>query len=161
MVSTTYVEVRSRVIRESKIIHKSPVAHPLARFFTEETVAMLFNITLEQIDRVECWKNIVYIHAQGVSRFVSYADFPAILGVETPINQDFLRWRKRWRKRWHSSLAPQFWQSFYAENFRNAESLSELFNWGKLVNSIKSVLTETVVVQLRSVFLEQKASWEF
>ena len=159
MVST--LEVRSHVIRESKIIHKSPVLHPLARFVTEETVAMMFNITLAQIDRVECWKNMVYIHAQGVSRFVSYADFPAILDVQAPENQDFVRWRKRWRKRWHSHLAPEFWQRFYTEHFRNAESLAQLYHWGKLVNVIKSLLSETVIEQLRSIFIEQKTYWEF
>lgn len=155
------IEVRSLVIRESKIIHRSPVLHPLARFVTEETTAMMFDIAPEQIERIECWRNIVYVHAEGVSRFVSYADFPAILGVQPPENQDFVLWRKRWRKRWHSRLAPEFWQRFYCQQFYNAQSVTELYSWGNLVNAIGSVLSQTVLEHLRQVFLHQRTCCQF
>jgi hypothetical protein len=86
------------VITESKIIHKSAIVHPLARFVTEQTVALMFNIQIEQIYQIQCWRYVVYVHGHGISKFVSYADFPAILEVEPPKAEDFVRWRKRWYK---------------------------------------------------------------
>jgi len=64
------------IIGESKINHKSPVLHPLVRFVTEETAALLFNLKPEEIYRIDCWRHVVYVHGKGVSKFVSYADFP-------------------------------------------------------------------------------------
>ena len=90
MISET--PTKSRTIAESKIIHKSPILHPLARFVTEETVALLFNIAVDEIYRIECCRYMVYVHAKGISRFVSYADFPPIVGVNTIALQDFGRW---------------------------------------------------------------------
>lgn len=78
-------------ITASKIIHKSPVLHPLARFVTEETIALLFEIKPEEIYRIECCRYVVYVYAKGISRFVSYADFPPILNVASPTSQDFSR----------------------------------------------------------------------
>ena len=76
------------VIRASKINHKSAILHPLVRFVTEETVALLLNLELEEIYRIDCWRHVVYVHGKGVSKFVSYADFPPILaffaGSPTP-----------------------------------------------------------------------------
>ncbi|MGL5058860.1 MAG: hypothetical protein ACRC62_02675, partial [Microcoleus sp.] len=80
----------------SKILHKSSVLHPLARFVTEETVALMFNIAVDDIYRIECCRYMVYVHAKSISRFVSYADFPPILEAESPKLQDFGRWYKRW-----------------------------------------------------------------
>lgn len=148
---------RSLNIRESKIIHKSATVHHLARFVTEETVALLFKIAPEQISRIECWQYVVYVNGVGVSCFVSYADFPAILAVDAPKAQDFVRWRKRWR----SKFAPQFWTEFYTHQFQYTLSVPELFEWGKLVGLVKSALSEAVLQKLRSLFANQKMYLEF
>jgi hypothetical protein len=148
---------RSQVIGESKIIHKSATVHHLARFVTEETVALLFKIAPEQIKRIECWQYVVYVHGVGVSCFVSYADFPPILAVDAPTTQDFVRWRKRWKRK----FAPQFWQEFYTHHFQCALSIPELFGWGQLVKLVKSALSEAVLEKLRKVFASQKICLEF
>ncbi|WP_293024134.1 MULTISPECIES: hypothetical protein [unclassified Moorena] len=62
---------------------------------TENTVALFFNIQPEEIYRIDCWQHVVYVHAKGVSQFVSYADFPPILGVDPPKTGDYDRWLKR------------------------------------------------------------------
>jgi hypothetical protein len=134
--------------------------HPLARFVTEDAVALMFNITIEQIDVIECWRHIVYVHAKGVSRFVSYADFPPILVVAPPNSQDFLRWRKRWRKRWDSKNAPDLWNKFYIHQFQCAISLNNLFDWGKIVSFVKSVLSAEALQKLREVYSQEKYAWE-
>ena len=139
----------SPVIRESKINHKSPVLHPLARFVTEETVALMFNIRIEDIRRIDCKQHIVYVHAKTVSRFVSYADFPPILGVRLPEWEDVARWLKRWRKRWLSHLAPPFWTEFYTYQFKHARSVAESQAWGQLVAWIRPILSVGAVQQLR------------
>jgi len=72
--------------------------HRLARFVTKKTAALLCKIKSSDIYRIECWGNVVYVHGKGVSKFVSYADFGPILGVEPPSEADFVYWRKRWRK---------------------------------------------------------------
>lgn len=148
---------RSQVVRESKIIHKSKILHYLARFVTEETVALLFKIAPEQIERIECWQYVVYVHGVGVSCFVSYADFPPILAVDVPTAKDFVRWRQRWR----SKLAPQFWLKFYTHHFEYTRAISELFERGQLVGLVKSVLSEAVLEKLRKVFANQKMYLEF
>jgi len=154
MVSTP--KLRSLVIRESKINHKSGILHPLVRFVTEETVALLFNLESDEIYRIDCWRNVVYVHGKGVSKFVSYADFPPILGVEAPTNQDFVRWRKRWK----ISLAPEFWKKFYKHQFKQASTELNLLCWGKLVAVIKSVLSLAAVEQLREAYQHEKYYWE-
>jgi hypothetical protein len=132
---------KSSAIGESKIIHKSPVLHPLARFVTESTVALLFNISTDDIYRIECCRYMVYVHAKGVSRFVSYADFPPILRVNPPSPQDFGRWYKRWK----GKLAPTFWTKFYTQHFQAAVSVDGLFEWGKLVATVKSVISASAL----------------
>ncbi|MEG4322071.1 MULTISPECIES: hypothetical protein [unclassified Microcoleus] len=136
----------------SKIIHKSPVLHPLARFVTEETVALLFNISTDQIYRIECCRYMVYVHAKGISRFVSYADFPPILGVELPKPQDFGRWYKRWK----GKKAPSFWIQFYTHQFKNATAADKQLAWGNLVAVVKSLLSETALQQLRDAYIYEK-----
>jgi hypothetical protein len=49
------LQEKTLVIRESKIVHKSPVIHNLARFVTEKAVCLMFNLSLEDIYTVECW----------------------------------------------------------------------------------------------------------
>ena len=158
MVSTP--STKKPVISQSKINHKSPVLHQLVRFVTEETVALLFNLQPDEIYRIDCWRHVVYIHGKGVSKFVSYADFPPHIGVETPTNQDFVRWRKRWRKRWQLKHAPQFWTKFYTHQFKQASTKSNLLAWGKIVAVIKSALADCVLQQLRDVYQQEKYFWD-
>jgi len=143
---------RSSAIAASKIIHKSSVVNPRSRFVTEETVALLFNISPEQIYRIECCHNMVYVHAKGLSRFVSYADFPPIVEVNPATSSDYLGWYKRWKR----TQAPAFWTKFYTYNFKEAVSVDSLFQWGVLVGTVKSVISATALQQLRDVYTEEK-----
>jgi len=144
--------LKSSTLVCSKIIHKSPVVHPLARFVTEETVALLFNISTDQIYRIECCRYMVYVHAKGISRFVSYADFPPILEVELPKLQDFGRWYKRWK----GKKAPDFWTQFYIHQFKYATTADKQLAWGLLVAVVKSLFSETALQQLRDAYVYQK-----
>ena len=90
---------------------------------------MLFNLSPDEIYRIECWQHIVYVHGKGLSRFISYADFPPILEAEPPTSQDMVRWRKRWK----SPIAPEFWTIFYRYQFNRATSESQLLAWGQFV----------------------------
>lgn len=158
MVSTP--KAKTPVIRASKINHKSPVLHPLVRFVTEETAALLFNLEPDEIYRIDCWRHVVYVHGKGVSKFVSYADFPPNLDVEIPTNQDFVRWRKRWRNRWKISHAPEFWTNFYKHQFKEASTESNFLAWGKLVAIVKSALSVAALEQLREAFRHEKYYWD-
>ncbi|MEG4011255.1 MULTISPECIES: hypothetical protein [unclassified Microcoleus] len=143
---------KSPAIAESKIIHKSPILHPLARFVTEETVALLFDIAVDEIYRIECCRYMVYVHAKHISRFVSYADFPPIIEVKPIALQDFGRWYKRWK----SKLAPAFWTKFYTHKFKKAVSVDRLLEWGFLVANVKSVISGAALQQLRDVYAQEK-----
>ena len=158
MVSTS--TQKTPVIRESKINHKSGVLHPLVRFVTEETAALLFNLEPDEIYRIDCWRHVVYVHGKGVSKFVSYADFPPTLGVESPTTQDVVRWRKRWKNRWKLSKAPEFWTKFYKHQFNQASTESNFLAWGNLVAVLKLVLSEAAVQQLREAYKYEKYYWE-
>ena len=147
-------------ITESKIIHKSGIVHPLARFVTEETAALLFHLQPEQIYKITCWRHVVHVHGKGVSRFVSYADFPPIFGVEAPREADMVRWRQRWRRKWKIKQAPHFWTEFYAHQFKKAASMGKLLGWGKLVAKVKPALSQVALQQLRQVYNQEKLSWE-
>lgn len=157
MVSTPMAKIP--MITASKINHKSGFLHPLARFVTEETAAMLFNLKPNEIYRIDCWKHVVYVHGKGVSKFVSYADFPPHIGAETPTTQDFVRWRKRWKNHQQASFAPEFWTKFYTYQFKQATTEADLLIWGKLVALIKSALSATTVQQLRQVYKQEKYFW--
>ncbi|KAB8318611.1 hypothetical protein SD81_015420 [Tolypothrix campylonemoides VB511288] len=146
---------KTLVIRESKIVHKSSILHQLARFVTEEAVCLMFNIKLEDIYVVECWRYVVYVHAKGVSKFVSYADFPPIIGVKPPTPAEFVKWRKRWQRRndpAQSKQAPKWWAEFFANEFWQALSEPVLCSWGKLVGLIKFALTESTLQKLRESY---------
>lgn len=148
------------VITESKIIHKSPILHPLARFVTEQTVALMFNLQLEQIYQIQCWRYVVYVHAQGISQFVSYADFPAILEVEPPKAEDFGRWRQRWYRSRHSQKAPEFWTKFYQFQFHYATSCKQLYQWGQLVGLVKTAIAPSAIERLRQAYREEQEIWD-
>ncbi|MEG3842744.1 hypothetical protein [Microcoleus sp. herbarium14] len=145
-------QLKSSTFTCSKIIHKSPILHPLARFVTEETVALLFNIAVDDIYRIECCRHMVYVHAKHISRFVSYADFPPIVGVNPIALQDFGRWYKRWK----SKLAPVFWTKFYTHKFKEAVSVDSLLEWGLLVAKVKSAISGAGLQQLRDVYAQEK-----
>ena len=149
-------QLSSSEIGASKIIHKSSVVNARSRFVTEETVALLFNISPDEIYRIECCHNMVYVHAKGLSRFVSYADFPPILQVKEPCAQDFADWYKRW----NAKLAPQFWTKFYTYNFKEAVSVDSLLEWGLLVATVKSVISAPALQQLRDVYAAEKTLME-
>ena len=120
----------------------------------------MFNIKFEDIYVVECWRYIVYVHAKGVSKFVSFADFPPIVGVEPPSQSDFIKWRKRWRKQQdpaQKKQAPYLWAKFFTYEFWQAPSESVLYNWGKLVASIKFAFNEERLQELRHSYRQVKS----
>lgn len=145
-------------IRESRIVHLSTILHPLARFVTEETAAMLFGIQPEDIYRIRCMRHVVHVHGRGVSRFVSYADFPPITRVNLPTAADFPYWRKRWYKSHHKHQAPDFWKQFYTLQFICAASMTELLEWENLLESLKSAFSAAVLQQLQDACQQQKHS---
>ncbi len=153
-------QLRSPAIAESKINQKSLILHPLARFVNEETVALLFNLSPEQIYRIDCFRYVVYVHGKGVSKFVSYADFPPIVGTMSPTGADFVLWHKRWRKRWKSKQAPAFWINFYAYQFKKAPSVAKLRGWGELVAVVKSEFSEVQLQELRKIYVQEKNLWD-
>ncbi|PSB26357.1 hypothetical protein C7B69_11735 [filamentous cyanobacterium Phorm 46] len=138
---------------------KSTPRHRLSRFVTKEAIARLLKIKIEQIYRFECWAHILYVHAKGMSRFVSYADFPPVVGVESPSGLDFGYWKRRMasQKQRH---APDFWVDFYAEKFHKAVSVAELFEWGKMVGLIKLMLSRIALESLRKVYAQEKSLLE-
>lgn len=150
---------KSLVIKESKIVHKSWIVHPLARFVTEETAAMLCNIEEEEIYKISCWRYVVHVHGKGVSRFVSYSDFPPITLMNPPTTQDLALWRKRWKKKSKSKQAPEFWTKFYKQQFQKAESPANLLCWGKLVALVKEIISSEALQGLRVVYKREKYAW--
>ncbi len=131
----------------------SGYVNPLVRFVTEEAVALLLNIPVSEIKDVRCWPKMILVIADHLVRFVSYADLPPILEVETPTHQDFITWRKRWRKL-KTHQAPDFWQKFYSQKFRESTDATQLYAWGRLVGLIKFALSHDSLESLRAVFRE-------
>jgi hypothetical protein len=135
--------------------------HPLARFVTEEAIALLLNIPASEINEIRCWRHMILVVAEHMVRFVSYADLPPILEVEPPTNEEFTTWRKRW-KRSDTKQAPDFWKDFYAEKFRLAGSRERLYCWGRLVGRIKFAISNEWLESLRKIFKEVRVvvvSW--
>ena len=130
--------------------------HPLARFVTKEAIALLFNLKPHEIYHINCWRYVIHVVGKGVSRFVSYADIPPIVGVEPPTPKDFACWHKRWQQ--NKYKAPKFWEEFYKQKFKLALSLPEMYKWGELVGAIKSALSEAAVHSLRTVY-QQEHYW--
>jgi hypothetical protein len=152
------LQPKAIAIRESKIVHKSPILHSLARFVTEEAICLMFRIGFEDIYTVECWQHVVYVHAKGISRFVSYADFPPVVGVEPPSTIDFIKWRKRWRKQLdpnQKQQAPEWWAEYFECEFWQAPSEPVLYSWGKLLGTIKFAFSEDTLQELRESYRKQ------
>jgi hypothetical protein len=99
------------------------------------------------------------VHAKGMSRFVSYADFPPVLGVESPSGLDFGYWKRRIASQ-KERHAPDFWVDFYADRFHKAVCVSELLEWGELVGVIKFMLRSIAVESLRKVYAQEKSLLE-
>lgn len=128
---------------------EAKAVHPLSRFVTVQAIALLLDLTPEQIYRIDCWRYVIHVVGKGVSTFVSYADMPPILGVEQPKPKDINCWRKRWRK--NKYKAPNFWTEFYQEQFKLASSLTEIDRWDELVSAIAFALPEVAVQLLQRV----------
>lgn len=151
----TVYQQKYPVISVSKINYKSVKIHPLVRFVTEETIALMFNLKLEDIYRIDCYQYVVYLHGKGISTFISYADFPPIIGVNQPKNIDISHWKQRWRRKFKSKYAPPFWTEFYLYKFQNVLSASNLWEWENLLTTLNPLLSD-VALQKLSVFNVQK-----
>jgi hypothetical protein len=65
-----------------------------------------------------------------------------------------------WYKRWKRTQAPEFWTKFYTYNFKAAVSVDSLLEWGKLVATVKSVISASALQQLRDVYAQEKTLME-
>jgi len=153
------LQQKTLVVRESKISHKSSEIHPLARFVTEEAVCLKFKIKFEDIYVVECWQYVVYVHGKGLSKFVSYADFPPVIGVAPPTTSEMTKWRRRWLKQHnlvYDKQAPRWWAQFFAIQFNQSICKNFLYEWGKLIGLIKFAFNEEILQQLRNCYRHNK-----
>ncbi|MBD2691499.1 hypothetical protein [Anabaena catenula] len=150
-------------IRTSKIVHKSSTLHQLTRFVTEDAVCVMFKISFEDIYTVECWRYVVYVHGKGLSKFVSYADFPPIISVDSPTTSDCIKWRKRWRK-CHNycqrKQAPSWWTEFFTLEFGEASSESMLSSWWQLIGLINFAFSQETLQQLQNSHRQVKMMFE-
>lgn len=138
---------------------QSKSIHPLARFVTKEAIALILKVPVEKIKEIRCWARVILVVGQGLSKFVSYADLPPVVGVEPPVSLDFACWRKRWQKL-KINQAPDIWATFYANRFGQARDIAELFSWGQLLGKIKLALSEQAVLALRSIYVAEKLCLE-
>ena len=151
----TSLKPRKLVIRQSKISYKSSEIHPLARFVTEEAVCLKFKIKFEDIYVVECWQYVVYVHGKGLSKFVSYADFPPVIGVAAPSASEMAKWCRRWLKKHdfvNRKQAPKWWARFYAIQFNQSICKEALYEWGKLIKLIKFTFDEEILQKMRNCY---------
>lgn len=94
------------------IKQESNEINPLSRFVKVEAVALLLNMDAAKIKEIRLWRYMILVVAEGMSRFVSYAEIPPILAVAPPTVKDFLALAKRWRKL-KTNHVPDFWCQFY------------------------------------------------
>ncbi|MFP4577550.1 MAG: hypothetical protein ACLFT9_18375, partial [Coleofasciculus sp.] len=66
---------------------------------------------------------------------------------------------RRWRKNRYK--APDFWATFYQRKFQQSLSLSELYQWGELVNRIQFGLSGATLEWLRSIYKNERESFNF
>ena len=142
----------------SRLRRNSNPLHRLARFVSKQAAAIMFNLAVDEIYSVERWANIVYVHGLGVSRFVSYADFPPRLGVAPPTDKDFALWRRRWKiqRQQQQRQAPPFWVKFFAHHFHQSPSIEILHNWGRLIGEIKFAFGEDTLQKLRESYRQKQ-----
>lgn len=143
----------------STLQSQSKCIHPLARFVSKEAIALILKVPVEQIREIRLWARVILVVGQGLSRFVSYADLPPVVGVESPTSQDFTYWRKRWQKL-KVKQAPDYWATFYANRFGQCRDIAELFSWGQLLGTIKLLVSEQTIIALRSMYVEEKSYLE-
>lgn len=132
----------------SKINYKCKKIHPLTQFITEETIAFLLNLKLEEIYRIDCYQYVVYIHAKNISTFISYADCPPIIEANKPKNLDIIRWKQRWRNKFKSKYAPHFWTEFYLNKLESCFSIEQLKQWQHLLNLLKPLFSDIAIKKL-------------
>lgn len=148
----------------STLRRNSNPLHRLARFVSKQAAAVMFNLAADEIYSVERWANIVYVHGLGVSRFVSYADFPPTLEVAPPTDKDFAFWRRRWKQRQRQQQkrqAPPFWVQFFANQFHQSPSVEVLYNWGSLIGEIKFAFGEDTLQKLRESYRQKQLAVSF
>ncbi|MBA2748981.1 MAG: hypothetical protein H0U45_09640 [Tatlockia sp.] len=138
---------------------QSNYIHPLARFVTTESVALILQVPVEKIREIRCWARVILVVGKGLSRFVSYADLPPVVEATPPTIKDFNYWRKR-RLKLKIKQAPETWGQFYAQKFGQCLDTAELASWGKLLGVIKMVLAESVVTALRTIYVQEKSYLE-
>jgi hypothetical protein len=142
------------------IKQESNEINPLSRFVTVEAIALLLNIDAAKIKEIRLWRYMILVVADGMSRFVSYAEVPPILGVAPPTAKNFIAWRKRWRKL-KTNHVPDFWCQFYAQKFGQSNDLEELKRWGQLIATIKFALSPKVIQALLPLYAEQRYCLSF
>ncbi|MBD2607760.1 hypothetical protein H6G81_25330 [Scytonema hofmannii FACHB-248] len=142
------------------IKQESKEVNHLSRFVTVEAIALLLNIDAGKIREIRLWRYMILVVADGMSRFVSYAEIPPILGAAPPTVKDFLAWRKRWRKL-KTNHVPDYWCKFYAKKFGQSNALEELKRWGQLIAIIKFALSQKVIQTLRSLYAEERYCLRF
>jgi hypothetical protein len=130
------------VISELKISHRARILHPFERFVREETVTLMFDLPNEEIYRIDCWRYVVYVHGKGISRFVSYADFPPTEGEKGMEARDFKRWERSWYKRSKVRKAPSFWVKYYCHQMQQADSIEDLERWWETIARFERQWTE-------------------
>lgn len=142
----------------STLRRNSNPLHRLARFVSKQAAAIMFNLAVDEIYSVERWANIVYVHGLGVSRFVSYADFPPRIEVAPPTDKDFALWRRRWKRQRQQQKrqAPPFWLQFFAHQFHQSPSAEVLHNWGRLIGEIKFAFGEDTLQKLRERYRQKQ-----
>jgi hypothetical protein len=126
--------------------------HPLTRYVSEESIALLLERSPQEIRRIDCWRHVIHVVAPGLSTFVSYADLPPLLGVAVPVATDVRLWRRRWRTK--DYLAPKFWREFYGQKLAAAKDLGEMSAWDELIAYIAFGLSDRDRQYLESICLE-------
>jgi hypothetical protein len=140
------------VITAAKINHRGRILHPFERFVAAETVAFMFGLPAEEIYRIDCWRYVVYVHGKGISRFVSYADFPPTIGVERLEMRDFKRWERRWYNRSKVRKAPNFWVQYYCDRLQKTTSIDQLEEWWETIDQFEAQWTETARQELQACY---------
>lgn len=138
---------------------QSNYIHPLARFVTTQSVALILKVPVEKIREIRCWARVILVVGQGLNKFVSYADLPPLVEATPPTIKDFHYWRKR-RFKLKVKQAPEMWGQFYAYKFGQCLDIEELTSWGNLRSAIKTVLAESVVIALRIIYVREKSYLE-
>lgn len=140
------------VISELKINRRGLIIHPLERFVRQETVGLMFGLAAKEIYRVDCWRYVVYVHGKGVSRFVSYADFPPTEAGDRLEIRDFKRWERRWYNRSKVRKAPNFWVEYYCHQLRRATSIEELEAWWETISQFETQWTGEARQELQACY---------